>query len=241
MNKQHIIAEIVRTAEKNGGQPLGKKRFQDETGIKDSDWLGKYWARWGDAVKEAGYQPNELQGSYEEEWLIEQFISFIREIGRVPVAAELRLKAHTDKSFPHQTTFRKGLGNKAELVTKVLGYCRERNGYDDVVSICESVERTVTKAYEVEDAEEDSDYGYVYLIKSGRYYKIGRSNSVGRREYELSIQLPEKATTEHTITTDDPSGIEAYWHRRFNDRRKNGEWFELTSKDVAAFKRRKFM
>jgi hypothetical protein len=27
--------------------------------------------------------------------------------------------------------------------------------------------------------------GFVYLIKSGRFYKIGRSNAVGRREREL--------------------------------------------------------
>jgi len=77
-------------------------------------------------------------------------------------------------------------------------------------------------------------------LKSGRYYKIGKSNGAGRRERELAIQLPE-ASTIHVITTDDPAGIEAYWHRRFEARRKNGEWFELNSADLRAFKRRKFM
>src|SRR5579883_2008142 len=221
MDKQHILDEIKRTAEKNGGRPLGKQRFFTETGIKEQDWYGKYWARWGDALKEAGYSPNTLQGSYEEDWLLEQMILLIKELGRFPVVGELRLKARNDKGFPSHTAFRR-LGNKTEWAKKILEYCRLRSGYDDVISVCQPI---INNEFNNDKEEtEDSNLGYVYLIKSGRYYKIGRSNYIGRREYELSIQLPEKATTEHVIKTDDPVGIEAYWHGRFREKRKNGEW-----------------
>lgn len=82
--------------------------------------------------------------------------------------------------------------------------------------------------------------GFVYLLRSGKRYKIGRTNATGRRLRELAIQLPERPDTLHVIETDDTEGIEQYWHRRFSDKRQGGEWFSLSSDDVGAFKRRRF-
>ena len=87
----------------------------------------------------------------------------------------------------------------------------------------------------------DETLGFVYLLRFGRHYKIGKTNAAGRRERELAIQLPDKVRTVHIIRTDDPDGIEEYWHNRFASKRRNGEWFELDSGDLKAFRRRKFM
>jgi hypothetical protein len=238
MNKQHIINEIKRTAEKNNGIPFGIKRFYTETGIRQSDWLGKYWARWSDALIEAGYEPNQWQIAYDDEWVAEKLIFFIRELGRYPVKAELLMRARQDKSFPSEGVFRR-LGKKAEVASMILKYCEGKDGFDDVAQICRPI--ADSNPPDSSPSAEGPRLGYVYLMKSGRYYKIGKTDALGRREYELGIQLPEKIATIHAMKTDDPIGIEAYWHKRFQDKRKRGEWFDLTPEDVKAFRRRKFM
>lgn len=243
ITKTHIISEIKRTSRENGGAPLGIARFETETGINRSDWLGKFWARWGDALVEAGFQPNALQGARDDEELLESLAMFAREIGHFPVTNEIRLKARAEPGFPWHNTFSR-FGGQLKLAMCLREFATT-HGYEDVAGLCDMaiarLERRVPEAAEGLVVEADSELGYVYLMKSGRFYKIGRSNAVGRRERELAIQLPEKATLVHSIKTDDPVGIENYWHSRFSVRRKNGEWFDLTAKDVAAFKRRKFM
>lgn len=240
MNKHHILEEIKRTAEANGGVPLGRHRFLTETGIRESDWSGRFWTKWSDAVREAGYEPNAKQTAFDSKKLLEKLASLVRELGHYPVAAELRLKARSDPDFPSHNTFSR-FGGKAQVASSLLSWCKVSPGWEDVQAIC----APLAMSDEVDEApvkdEAAAPVGDVYLLKSGKYYKIGRSNAPGRRVYELGIQLPERVVTVHTIKTDDPVGIERYWHQRFSERRKNGEWFELRREDVSAFRRRKFM
>jgi hypothetical protein len=240
MEKDHIVAEIRRTAVLNGGAPLGVERFRAATGINRSDWLGKLWARWGDALREAGFEPNQLQGPLTDDDLLTRLADFTRELGRLPVNSEIKLRARTDPAFPWHNTFAR-LGDKQGLALRLRQFCEER-GELDVAALCSVAIMPVNQAGSSRVAKgREAELGSVYLLRSGRYHKIGRTNAVGRRGRELAIQLPEAAKMIHEIKTDDPAGIEDYWHKRFGDRRKNGEWFELTAEDVAAFKRRKFM
>jgi hypothetical protein len=240
MNKAQIIEEIKQTAKANGGVPLGWRKFATETGIKEYDWKGKLWARWNDAVREAGLVPNELTEAYEERELLDKFAKLALELGRLPAVTDIRFSVRQGWQFPEYKTFTKRFGGKPQLIAKLAEYCKGRREYADVLGFCEGYVPQRSGTF-VESVPSTEAIGFVYLIKSGRFYKVGRSNAVGRREYELAIQLPEKATTAHVIRTDDPCGIEAYWHNRFKTKRKNGEWFELDASDIAAFKRRKLM
>ncbi|MBV9991458.1 MAG: hypothetical protein JOZ72_09205 [Alphaproteobacteria bacterium] len=56
MNKQTVVDEIKRIALANKGKPPGEKLFRTETGIRQHEWRGKYWARWGDALRDAGFE-----------------------------------------------------------------------------------------------------------------------------------------------------------------------------------------
>jgi hypothetical protein len=238
MDKAYILREIRRTAEANDGVPLGRQKFFSETGIKEADWFGKYWARWSDAIREAGFAPSKMQAAYDRGELFDQYAELARALGRLPSTGDLRLRSRTHPEFPSHNTF-DAPGGKSALIKEVLDRCRSLGAYDDVARMCEEyASRDRIPGDEPGPVVRD---GFVYLIMSGRFYKIGKTNAAGRREYELDIQLPEDVRTIHVIRTDDPGGIEAYWHKRFEAKRKKGEWFELTAADVSSFERRKFM
>jgi hypothetical protein len=54
---------------------------------------------------------------------------------------------------------------------------------------------------------------------------------------ELGVTAAVEQQLVHEVKTDDPAGVEAYWHRRFEAKRMRGEWFNLDAADVRAFKR----
>lgn len=237
MTKAKIIGEIQRTAKANGGTALGWRKFEAVTGIRYHDWYGQFWPRWGDAVREAGFEPNQMSEAYNDEFLLEKLVGLTRKLKHVPTAGDMRLAPKTDSSFPSEKVFRR-LGSKPQRAIRVIAFCEERTGHEDVSILWREVPA------KNQSTDEDTEtarppVGYVYLLKHGsrREYKIGRTNNPLRREGEIGIQLPEKLEPIHYIETDDPAGIENYWHTRFAGKRKEGEWFALAAEDVRAFKR----
>jgi hypothetical protein len=244
MTKERILSEIKRTADENGGIPLGIDRFREATGIRKEDWYGIFWTKWSDAQIEAGLEPNRFSlPAFDEAWMLRKIIDYVRELGHFPTRPEFMIKRNNDSEFPNTTTLRVRLGTKPQMIERVLDYCSANDGFDDIIEIClplcGSLKASKESSESVSDANEE--IGHVYLLKHDKVYKIGKSIDASRRYKDIKIQMPHKTEEIHIIETDDPSGIEAYWHNRFKDKRLEGEWFKLSAYDVKAFKKRKFM
>jgi hypothetical protein len=234
--KSHILAEIKRLAETSGKVP-GVRLFERETGIRESEWYPELWLRWGDALQEAGFNRNTMQEAFSDEFLVEHYARLAQRLSRLPIAGELIRESKTNPSFPSEKTFRR-FGGKTKLLKAVAAFCRANGTFDDVLRFCESALQNQKHAVEPLDLPKSRmTTGFVYLMKSGPHYKIGRTNSLARREWELRIKIPVPPRTIHYVETDDPVGVEAYWHRRFDAKRGEGEWFNLAPEDVLAFKR----
>lgn len=181
-----------------------------------------------------------MTGRLDDDAVLDALIAEIRRIGRFPTYAELKMRRRLDPEFPSHGTI-SARGKKAELAAQILDLLTLRGTMDeDILGVLSPILATAV-VEPVTNPPPQAD-GQVYLLKLGKHYKIGRSNAFGRRERELAIQMPQRAATVHVIVTDDPPGIEAYWHRRFADRRvrKDAEWFLLSAEDVTAFRRRRF-
>jgi hypothetical protein len=171
----------------------------------------------------------------DEEQFLDKLATAVQHFGKVPTTAELRLYRRSNPSFPSHTTVHKHYRTMEALYGRLHAHAAARPSLEDVAALCEGFAGRTGSPVQATGTD-----GFVYLIKSGQHCKIGKSDNLERRIKEIRIALPEAATLVHVIRTDDADGIEAYWHRRFADRRANGEWFALAPSDIAAFKRRKF-
>jgi len=74
--------------------------------------------------------------------------------------------------------------------------------------------------------------GFVYVLQSGPYYKIGISKEPSRRLAEIRPRLPFPIELLHLIRTDNMIGTERFMHKSLNHCRLNGEWFRPSSEEL---------
>lgn len=89
-----------------------------------------------------------------------------------------------------------------------------------------------------ESKEKNVRSGWVYLLEGqDSLYKIGlTTRPPDQRLAEISPKMPYSAKLIFTLWARDVYGFEKDLHGHFNDKRVNGEWFKLSSADVAWIK-----
>lgn len=223
--KALVISAIRKAAADNGGLPPAEATFRQATGFPGFTWRGKYWARWTDALSEAGFSSHRRAGK-DDESLLSKLAEAVRDYQRIPTIVEMTHYARTHPGFPSQVTLVRRFETKHNLIDRLRRWAESKPEMADIAVFCSRERNRKVRRDELPA---------VYLFRSGEFFKIGWSNTLAKRIEDLQSGLPELAELVHVIRTPDPRGVEALWHRRFSARRVKGEWFRLTPDDVAAF------
>lgn len=77
---------------------------------------------------------------------------------------------------------------------------------------------------------QSADSGYIYLLRNGKHYKIGKAKNADKRIKQF-IPAPD---TEIVFTrfVSNRHEAERLLHKRFASKRVSGEWFALSAADV---------
>jgi Meiotically up-regulated gene 113 len=238
MDKDSVTKRIREISDERGGH-VGYAAFLTETGIT-SHWLRAqpWYDGWNNLLQEVGLGVKEFGSPKTPFEVIANAIArLIEREGRWPTDDILRRERIRENTFPSLKVIRP-LRQSGELARLIVGLGVNNSEFVKSASIAK--EYLINDSAVIESVDERIR-GYVYLLRSGRRYKIGKSGDPSRRFREVKLELPEETHQVHSIPTDDPSGIESYWHQRFKNKRvRNTEFFELDASDVQAFKRRKY-
>jgi len=234
--RYHILNEIRRLAVQ-AGRPPGQALFARETLVSEDQWKGKLWAQWGDALTEAGYGPAALNQKLGADEALIRVAEACRAFGKVPTYAEMASYRAKNPALPSSQTIAAHFTDRSGLILALAKLAMSDEQYADLKPM---LPPDIQPAAETVFRGNKNTDGLVYLIKSGARHKIGQTEKIERGFNEIEISLPGKATIIHTIRTDDPPGIEAYWHNRFKEKRADGDWFNLSPADISAFQKRKY-
>jgi hypothetical protein len=82
----------------------------------------------------------------------------------------------------------------------------------------------------------DNTFGCVYVLQCKALYKIGRTGNLKGRLNQLKTSNPFGFEVIHLIYSNDLATVEAALHLMFAESRVQGEWFNLSLRDIAQVK-----
>jgi hypothetical protein len=234
--RYHILNEIRRLATQTG-KPPSAAIFAKDTLIFEEQWKDKFWPQWGDALTEAGFGRVTRTKQLRADEVLVKIVGACRTFGKVPTYAELDEYRRINPDLPGNKVIAKYFSDRAGLILALTNLAATNDEFSDLKAL---LPRQLPFGRETASRANRTTDGFVYLIKSAAYYKIAQTETGETPLNETSAALAVKTVIVHTIRTDDPEGIEAYWHNRFKQKRTTGGWFNLSPADVSAFQKRKY-
>jgi hypothetical protein len=242
ITKEETLEKMKEWSRENNSKTPSEKVFFEyaEIGIHDLKKLG--WSHYGALVQEAGLKPNKFDKTkYNKTGLCVLFVGTIREKNKWPTRGELDVKHFQDPNFPNYGTFVNQLGLTGDLAQSILDFIKDKKGFEDIEDICVPIIEKYKNDQITNNAGKTVEQVYMYKYKNqSQPIKVGRSNDVFTRGIQLAAGGHDKLELLHFIKTDDPIGVEQYWHNRFRQlgrEEQANEWFKLKPEDVKAFKR----
>jgi len=182
--RERVLAELRRMA--INGEAPGLNAFLKV--VPGPSWRGRFWARYSDLVREAGFEPRGPNIAQDASLLFERLVPLIRKLGRWPTEPEQQIERHLDSTFPSVQTMRARFGSRAEVIAKVRDHCSHRPDLADVEEILRSNDQRTDSASG--DVARRGRLGSVYLMKSGKRHKIGFTYAIYRRANEIRLPAP---------------------------------------------------
>lgn len=110
------------------------------------------------------------------------------------------------------------LAGKMEVVDRAIRFLRR---YQEIEALLEKAsKRSATE-------------GYIYLAYCDTgHYKIGWSVDPDKRIKHFDTQMPVEVSMVHSFPTDNVRAAETFLHYLFQDKRINGEWFDLSESEI---------
>ena len=209
MTKDAVMQRVRALATERGGH-VSFNVFVVETGI-NGQWLrGQvWWTGWNSLLTEIGIKTREFSVPRTPvARIVEAVAGLIEREERWPTQDDLRRERVRDCSFPSLKVIKPIL--KSGALAKLIVELAATSGQFTAASLIARKYQPADESF-VDVGLGEKVKGYVYLLRSGRSYKIGKSNDPSRRYREVRLELPDETHQVQTIPTDDPTGIESYW------------------------------
>lgn len=99
VKKSEIVSYIHSAAKADGKQP-GRDRFEKPTGIKRPEWDGLHWAKWGDALKDAGLCQTSFKANLEAKLFRQPLSALPKNLDLYQAKATFGLRVGVTQRFP---------------------------------------------------------------------------------------------------------------------------------------------